>query len=127
MGVAVASVLAMKPKILILDEPTLGQDFNRIRSLMMLLKSLNREGFAVVTITHDVNIAAEYSCRAILMDRGKIIADGDPHYVLTQENLLRSTSLESPTAVSLSRLAGLPPMLTVSEISTAVWGVNEIQ
>jgi energy-coupling factor transporter ATP-binding protein EcfA2 len=127
MGVAVASVLAMKPKILILDEPTLGQDFNRIRSLMMLLKSLNREGLAVVTITHDVNIAAEYACRAILMDIGKIIVDGDPHYVLTQEDLLRSTSLESPTAVCLSKLAGLPPMLTVSEISTAVWGVNEIQ
>lgn len=124
-GVAVASVLAMKTKILILDEPTLGQDFNRIRSLMMLLRSLNKQGLAVVVITHDVNIAAEYACRAILMHKGKILADGDPHDVLSQEDLLLSAGLEPPTAVYLSRLAGLPPMLTVSEISTAVWGANE--
>src|SRR3990170_4644767 len=79
-GVAVASVLAMKPRILILDEPTLGQDFSRIRSLMLLMRSLNKQGFTVVVITHDVNVAAEYACRAILMDKGKILADRDIHY-----------------------------------------------
>jgi energy-coupling factor transport system ATP-binding protein len=127
LGVAVASVLVMKPKVIILDEPTLGQDLNRIRSLMMLLKSLNRQGITVVVITHDINIAAEYACRAILMDKGKVLADGDAIDVLSEEDLLRSASIEPPTAVYLSRLAGLPPMLTVSEISAAVWGTDEIR
>jgi energy-coupling factor transporter ATP-binding protein EcfA2 len=124
LSVAVASVLAMKPKILILDEPTLGQDLNQIRLLMMQLRSLNRQGLAVVVITHDVNIAAEYVCRAILMDKGKILADGDAHAVFSEEDLLLSASFKPPTAVYLSKLAGLPPMLTVSEISTAIWGAN---
>ena len=127
LGVAVASVLIMKPKVIILDEPTLGQDLNRIRSLMALLKSLNRQGITVVVITHDINIAAEYACRVILMDEGKVLADGDALDVLSEEDLLRSASIEPPTAVYLSRLAGLPPMLTVSEISAAVWGTNEVR
>ena len=126
-GVAVASVLAMKPKIIILDEPTLGQDFNRISSLMTLLKSLNSQGLTVVVITHDVNIAAEYARRAILMDKGKILADRNSRDVLSEEDLMRSANLEPPTAVYLSKLAGLPPMFTVSEISTAVWGANPIR
>jgi energy-coupling factor transport system ATP-binding protein len=126
-GVAIASVLAMKPKILILDEPTLGQDFNRIRSLMMLLRSLNTQGLTVIVITHDVNVAAEYACRAILMDRGKILADRNAHDDLLEEELLRSASIEPPTALYLSRLAGLPPMLTVSEINAALWGAQEIR
>jgi len=124
LSVAVASVLVMKPKIIVLDEPMLGQDFNRIRSLMTQLRSLNGQGLTVVVITHDVNIAAEYVSRAILMDKGKISADGDAHDVLSQEDLLLSASFEFPTAVYLSKLAGLPPMLTVGEISTAVWGVS---
>lgn len=121
LGLAIASVLAMKPKILILDEPTLGQDLNRIRSLMSLLKSLNEQGLTVIVITHDVNIAAEYASRIILMDKGKIIADGSTRDVLSKEDLLFSARLEPPTAMYLSRLAGLPPMLTVDEITSTLW------
>jgi energy-coupling factor transport system ATP-binding protein len=121
LGLAIASILSMKPKILILDEPTLGQDLNRIRSLMTLLKSLNEQGLTVIVITHDVNIAAEYASRIILMDKGRIIADGPTRDVLSKEDLLFSARLEPPTAMYLSRLAGLPPMLTVDEITTALW------
>jgi energy-coupling factor transport system ATP-binding protein len=124
-GVAVASVLAMKPKVLILDEPTLGQDFIRISSLIKMLKSMNAQGLAVVVITHDVNIAAEYAKRVVIMDEGRILMDGEPHEVLSKEDILHSASLETPTAVQLSRLTGLPPMLTIDEISQALWGSNE--
>jgi energy-coupling factor transporter ATP-binding protein EcfA2 len=124
-GVAIASVLAMRPKVLILDEPTLGQDFTRIKSLMRILKSMNKEGLAVVVITHDINIAAEYAGRVILMDQGKIVADGEPHNILSKENLLVSANLEVPTALHLSRLVGLPPMIKVSEINKALWGSKE--
>jgi energy-coupling factor transport system ATP-binding protein len=125
-GVAVASVLAMKPKVLILDEPTLGQDFIRISSLVNMLKSMNEQGLSVVVITHDVNIAAEYAKRVVIMDEGKILMDGEPHEVLSKEDILHSASLETPTAVRLSRLIGLPPMLTIDEIRKALWDSNEV-
>jgi energy-coupling factor transporter ATP-binding protein EcfA2 len=126
-GVAVASVLSMKPKVLILDEPTLGQDFNRISSLVSMLKSMNEQGLAVVVITHDVNIAAEYARRVVIMDKGRILVDGEPHEVLSKEDILQSASLETPTAVQLSMLLGLPPMLTVDEVSTALRDSNEVR
>jgi energy-coupling factor transporter ATP-binding protein EcfA2 len=124
-GIAIASVLSMRPKVLILDEPTLGQDFARIKSLAAILKSMNQQGLAVVVITHDINVAAEYACRVILMDQGKIIADGDPHSILSDEDLLMSANLEVPTAVHLSRLLGLQPETMLGEINKALWGSEE--
>lgn len=116
LSVAVASILTMKPKMIILDEPTLGQDLNRIQSLMKQLASMNRDGLSVVVITHDVNIASQYIDRAILMDEGQILADGEAHQVLSRQELLDSAGFKPPTAVHLSSLLGLPPMLTVEEI-----------
>jgi energy-coupling factor transport system ATP-binding protein len=126
-GVAVASVLAMKPEVLILDEPTLGQDFRRIRSLVSMLKSMSNEGLALVVITHDVNFAAEHSSRVVIMKDGIILVDGEPHVVLSQEDVLHSARLEPPASVRLSRALGLPPMLTIDEISKSLWGSMEVQ
>jgi energy-coupling factor transport system ATP-binding protein len=126
-GVAVASVLAMKPEVLILDEPTLGQDFRRIRSLVSLLKSMSSEGLALVVITHDVNFAAEHSSRVVIMKDGIILLDGEPHAILSQEDVLRSANLEPPASVRLSRAMGLPPLLTVDEITKALWGLSEVE
>jgi len=121
--VAIASVLSMRPKMLILDEPMAGQDFNRIVSLMKHLKLLNNQGLAVVTITHDINVVAGYAGRVVLMAEGKIIADGKPRDVLSKEELLFPNGLSPPTAVSLSKHMGLPPMITVDEISQTIWGI----
>ena len=124
-GIAVASVLAMKPKVLILDEPTLGQDFTRIKSLVEILRSMNRQGLAVILITHDINIAAEYANRIILMDKGQIVGDGDPHDILSREELLYSANLEIPTTLQLTKLLGFPPMITVKEMNQALWGTEK--
>ncbi|UCF45455.1 MAG: ATP-binding cassette domain-containing protein [Candidatus Bathyarchaeota archaeon] len=126
-GVAVASVLAMRPKLLILDEPTLGQDFSRISSLVDVLKSMNEQGLAVIVITHDVNIAAKYAKRVVIMDKGRVLMDGDPYEVLSKGDILHSASLETPTAVQLSKLIGLPPMLTIEEVSRALWNSNGVE
>jgi energy-coupling factor transport system ATP-binding protein len=126
-GVAVASVLAMKPEVLILDEPTLGQDFRRIRSLVSMLKSMSSGGLALVVITHDVNFAAEHSSRVVIMKDGIILLDGEPHAILSQEDVLRSANLEPPASVRLSRAMGLPPLLTVDEITKALWGLSEVK
>jgi energy-coupling factor transport system ATP-binding protein len=125
-GVAVASVLAMKPEVLVLDEPTLGQDFRRIRSLVRMLKSMSSGGLALVVITHDVNFAAEHSSRVVIMKDGIILLDGEPHAILSQEDVLRSANLEPPASVRLSRVMGLPPMLTVDEIIKTIWGSSEV-
>jgi len=119
-GLAVASVLSMKPKVLILDEPTLGQDSSRINSLVSMLKTMSKEGLAIVVITHDINFAAEHASRVIIIDNGKILLDGEPHAVLSQEEVLHSANLEAPGSVRLSKLLGLPPMLTVDEIAKAL-------
>jgi len=121
--VAIASVLSMKPKVLILDEPMAAQDFNQIVSLMKHLKLLNSQGLAVVIITHDINVTARYAGRVVLMSKGEIVADGKPHEVLSNEELVARSRLSPPAAVSLSRRMGLPPMLTIDELSQAVWGV----
>jgi len=124
-GLAVASVLSMKPKVLILDEPTLGQDSSRINSLVSMLKTMSKEGLAIVVITHDINFAAEHASRVVVIDNGKILLDGEPHMVLSQEEVLHSASLEPPGSVRLSKLLGLPPMLTVDEISKALQNREE--
>ncbi len=110
---------------MILDEPTLGQDFSRISSLISVLKSLNDQGLAIVVITHDVNVAAEYTKRVVVMNEGRILLDGEPHEVLSKEEVLHSASLETPTGIQLSRLANLPPLLTVDEIRTVLWGTGK--
>jgi len=121
--VAIASVLSMRPKVLILDEPLAAQDFNQIVSLMQHLKMLYNQGLAVIMITHDINVTARYAGRVVLMDRGKIVADGEPHDILSDEGLLINSGLSPPTAVSLSKHMGLRPMITIDELNQAVWGI----
>jgi energy-coupling factor transport system ATP-binding protein len=121
--VAIASVLSMKPKVLILDEPMAAQDMNQIASLMRHLELLNSKGLAVVMITHDINVTARYVSRVVLMAKGQIIADGKPREVLSNEELLVRSGLSLPTAVSLSKYMGLPPMISIDELSQALWGV----
>ncbi len=120
--VAIASVLSMSPKVLILDEPMAAQDFNQIVSLMNHLKALNNQGLAVVMITHDINITARYANRVVLMVKGKIVADGKPRDVLSNEDLLSRTGLHPPTALNLSKRMGLPPALTIDELNQVIWG-----
>lgn len=95
--IAVASILAMQPNIIIVDEPTTGQDPKQSRSMMDLMKSLNREhNKTIVVITHDMNIAAEYSDRLVVMHSGNVLVEGTPRQVFAHEELLRKSNLEPP-------------------------------
>ncbi|KYH40901.1 MAG: ABC transporter [Candidatus Bathyarchaeota archaeon B26-1] len=96
--VALASVLAWDPEVLILDEPTIGQDYRQKERLMNFIMQLNAQGKTVIIVTHDVEFVAECKPRVILMAEGKILADGDPHKVLTDLNLLERASLTPPEA-----------------------------
>ncbi|MFQ6088634.1 MAG: ABC transporter ATP-binding protein [Candidatus Methanofastidiosia archaeon] len=117
---AVASVLAMHPKILIMDEPTTGQDYAHSRRFMNLSKELNeKEGMTVICITHDMTIVTEYCKRTILLSQGKVLADGSTRDIFSKPDLLKETFLEPTRITQLSqRLNGKIPrdVLSVDEL-----------
>ncbi|MEM2417003.1 MAG: energy-coupling factor transporter ATPase [Nitrososphaerota archaeon] len=99
---AVASILALEPKILVVDEPTTGQDYAMIKDLMNLLTHLNNIGNTIIIITHDMEIAAEYAKRIIIMRNGRIVADDSPSRIFSNLELLSENDLEAPSITQLS-------------------------
>jgi energy-coupling factor transport system ATP-binding protein len=94
--VALASVLAWNPKVLVMDEPTIGQDYEQKEKLRQFIVQLNTQGKTVVVVTHDVEFVAECNPRVILMAEGKIVADGDGKKVLTDIERLTKASIVLP-------------------------------
>ncbi|MGA3084004.1 MAG: energy-coupling factor transporter ATPase [Thermodesulfobacteriota bacterium] len=105
--VAVASVLAVQPQIIILDEPTTGLDYNHQRGMMELLKRLNQKGHTIIIITHSMWVAAEYAQRTVVLKEGAIILDGPTRHVFAQESKLAAASLSPPPLVQISNRLGL--------------------
>jgi energy-coupling factor transport system ATP-binding protein len=94
--VALASVLAWDPEILILDEPTIGQDYQQKEKLRQFIVQMRTQQKTVVIVTHDVEFVAECSPRVILMREGKIVADGEAHAILTNPEVLTQASVVPP-------------------------------
>ena len=94
--VALASVLAWDPQMLILDEPTIGQDHEQKEKLRQFIVQLQTQGKTVVIVTHDVEFVAECNPRVILMREGKIVADGEGKQILTNAEVLRQSSIVLP-------------------------------
>jgi cobalt transport protein ATP-binding subunit len=94
--VALASVLAWDPQILILDEPTIGQDHEQKDKLRQFIIQLQTQGKTVVIVTHDVEFVAECNPRVVLMKEGKIVADGAGREILTNTETLAESSLVLP-------------------------------
>ncbi|MGB9740807.1 MAG: energy-coupling factor ABC transporter ATP-binding protein [Candidatus Bathyarchaeia archaeon] len=99
--VALASVLAWNPKILILDEPTIGQDYQQKEKLRQFILQMKTQQKTVVIVTHDVEFVAECSPRVILMREGKIVADGPAKEVLTNQELLAYASIVPPQVTQI--------------------------
>jgi len=115
--VAVASVLAVRPEVLILDEPTTGLDYAGQRSMMDLVKSLNEAGSTIIAVTHTMWLVAEYAHRAVVVKDGKIALQGTVREVFAEEDGLRDASLRPPHIVSFSNALGYP-VLSVEEMLT---------
>jgi len=94
--VALASVLAWDPEVLVLDEPTIGQDYAQKERLRNLLLELRARGKTLVIVTHDVEFVAECKPRVVLMARGQITADGPAERILTQPELVKQASVNPP-------------------------------
>ena len=105
--VAVASILAAKPAVLILDEPTTGLDDCHQRDAMEMLKHLNSMGHTIIVITHAIWIAEAYADRTIVMKDGRILTDGPTRSVFSDEMVLRKASLSPSPLVRLSNRLGM--------------------
>jgi len=117
--VALASVLAWDPKVVILDEPTIGQDHRQKENLRQFIVQLNEQGKTVVIVTHDVEFVAECSPRVVLMREGRIIADGEAKRILTDTTLALEASIVPPQIAQIFHgltFLGLPSdVIDVSE------------
>ncbi|MEM1589968.1 MAG: energy-coupling factor transporter ATPase [Candidatus Bathyarchaeia archaeon] len=100
--VAVGSILTMNPDVLIIDEPTTGQDYKMSKEMMDIFKELNKEGKTIIVITHDMNLVAEYAEQVIVLRNGEILCEGTPKEVFAQSELLEKTYLRPP---QITRLA----------------------
>lgn len=105
--VTIASILALEPKMIILDEPTAGQDYRRYSEIMEFLKSLNEMGIAIVMITHDMHLMLEYTTRSVVLTGGKKIADATPSEVLGNEALIERANLKKTSLSTLASKAGI--------------------
>ncbi|MBP2622774.1 ABC transporter ATP-binding protein [Streptococcus oricebi] len=108
--VTIASILVLNPEIILLDEPTAGQDQRNYQEIMDFLDQLNREGHTIIMITHDMQLMLDYSDRALVVADGRILADQSPVEVLTNQELLAAANLKETSIFSLARKLGLNPL-----------------
>lgn len=107
--VTIASILVSRPQILILDEPTAGQDFRHYTEIMEFLKELNEKGYTVLMITHDMHLMLEYTSRSLVFADGRKIADTTPEELFANPELLKKASLKETSLYDLAERCGLSP------------------
>jgi len=121
--VSIAAVYAMRPRILILDEPTAGLDWRSAVELMGRLAQLHAQGHTIVLVTHDMRLVAQYVGQVVVMHEGRILVQGPTREVFQRARELAQAQIRPPQVMQLSqRLAnrGLPPdLLTVDEFAAA--------
>jgi energy-coupling factor transporter ATP-binding protein EcfA2 len=114
--VAVASVLATQPQVIILDEPTTGLDYGHQRSMMDMLSMLNQQGHTIIIITHSMWVAVEYARRTIVLQDGRAMLDGPTRTVFAHEAELAAAALRPPTLLRLGNWLGTQA-LTVEQMA----------
>ena len=105
--VTIASILVLRPQILILDEPTAGQDYHHYSEIMEFLRHINESGISIILITHDMHLMLEYTPRAIVLSEGRLIADTRASVVLTDRHVIEVANLKETSLFQLAKLAGI--------------------
>jgi energy-coupling factor transport system ATP-binding protein len=121
--VAVASVLASNPDVLILDEPTTGLDYSEQSSMMNMVRRLNENGSTIIFITHHMWVVAEYAKRAFVMKDGDVILEGSTREVFSHSEVLRDAFLRPPHFVEFTRRLGYT-FLTPAEMKACLEGAH---
>lgn len=108
--ITIASILVLKPEIIILDEPTAGQDYYHYTEIMNFLDELNREyGITIVFITHDMHLAIQYTDRAVVFAEGELIADDSVYKVLSDNEIIEKANLKQTSLYTLAKRLDLSP------------------
>jgi len=107
--VTIASVLVLDPELILLDEPTAGQDFRHYTDIMEFLRGLNARGVTVVMITHDMHLMLEYTRRALVFCDGRLIADRTAAAVLCDPALVEQAALKETSLYTLANRCGIAP------------------
>lgn len=105
--VTIASILVQRPQIIILDEPTAGQDYHHYTEIMDFLKELNEKGYTILMITHDMHLMLEYTKRAIVFSEGRMLADTTAAHVLNDPELVQAANLKETSLYTLSLACGI--------------------
>ncbi len=103
----IASILVLDPEIIILDEPTAGQDYRHYTEIMEFLLDISRRGVTVLMVTHDMHLMLEYSTRAVVFADGEKIADDTPANILTSPQIIERASLKETSLYTLALRCGL--------------------
>ncbi len=106
--VTIAAILVLEPEIIILDEPSAGQDWKTYTEIMSFLKHLNTMGKTIIIITHDMHLMLEYTSRSLAFAKGKLIADTTPIELLTNQALIKEASLKRTSLYDLAKHYNLP-------------------
>ena len=105
--VTIAAILVLEPEMIILDEPTAGQDYRHYTDIMEFLTALNRRGITVVMITHDMHLMLEYARRALVFNDGELIADAPCADILTDPEIIARASLKETSLYALALRCGI--------------------
>lgn len=108
--VTIASILVLNPEIILLDEPTAGQDQRNYTEIMNFLDELHRQGHTIIMITHDMQLMLDYSDRALVIVDGQILADKSPAEVLTDQELIKLANLKETSIFALAEKLGVDPL-----------------
>jgi energy-coupling factor transport system ATP-binding protein len=104
----IASILVLQPSLMILDEPTAGQDYRHYTEFMEFLLSLNlKQGISMILITHDMHLMLEYTTRAVVLSDGYCVGDREPFEVLTDDTIITEAALKRTSLFTLALNAGL--------------------
>ena len=125
--VAVASVLAIQPQVLVLDEPTTGLDVRHQRAMMEMLKHLHERGHTIIIVTHSMEVAEQYAARTVVMKDGSILLDGPTRAVFAEEKRLAAASLRPSSLLRLSNWLGtkaitVAQMVQELQANPGLWG-----
>jgi len=108
--ITIASILVLQPEIIILDEPTAGQDYRHYTEIMEFLDELNREyGITIIFITHDMHLAIQYTDRAIVFSEGELVADDSVFRVLSNDQVITRANLKQTSLYTLAMRLGIDP------------------
>ncbi|MBF6614275.1 MAG: ABC transporter ATP-binding protein [Chloroflexi bacterium] len=129
---SVATMLALEPRILILDEPTFGQDRSSASRIMEELKRLRSQGVTIIIITHDMKLVAEYASRVGVLIAGRVEFEGSVRELYAEGELLARGHLEVPPLYAVSRRIresspGFPLMMTVSEFTEEICALSDMR